>query len=185
MPPQAIDLVGARFGKLLVTERAGTETMHGSRRAAWICKCDCGNTVKLNSKQLNFEKRKSCGCAKRVRVRRTNEFSGEMFTPEELDSAIRMQAEEGMTWKRVAAKLNRKQTTLQAMVYQYQAGTLRFTKVNTRKQTQIIAEEILNGLSVPDACKKYGLIYNTLRSRLALIGLDNETIKEERELRAA
>ena len=38
----AKDLVGQKFGRLTVIERAGTNTRRG---AVWECKCECGNTT--------------------------------------------------------------------------------------------------------------------------------------------
>lgn len=56
------DLTGARFGRLVVTEKsvAGTK----STKAQWRCLCDCGNVVVIE--QGNLERRqKSCGCLRR------------------------------------------------------------------------------------------------------------------------
>lgn len=40
-----LDLAGQRFGMLYVLERASDiESANGSRKVAWLCKCDCGNT---------------------------------------------------------------------------------------------------------------------------------------------
>ena len=38
----AIDLIGQRFGKLLVVGRAVVK--HKNRGSHWICRCDCGNS---------------------------------------------------------------------------------------------------------------------------------------------
>lgn len=55
---KAIDLVGKRFGRLTVIERApnkGSKTM-------WLCKCDCGNTKSIKTYSLTSGVTKSCGC---------------------------------------------------------------------------------------------------------------------------
>jgi hypothetical protein len=53
------NLVGQRFGRLVVLERAGS-TKH--KKALWRCKCDCGNeTIVCGSTMLKGET-KSCGC---------------------------------------------------------------------------------------------------------------------------
>lgn len=56
------DLIGQRFGRLLVTDKIfrENETPH----TLWICKCDCGNTITSSSKSLLYDDRKSCGCLK-------------------------------------------------------------------------------------------------------------------------
>ena len=63
MPPTIIDLMGQRFGKLVVIEFAGTESHTGRqvRRARWVCKCDCGNTTTIDSTVLRRGKAIGCG----------------------------------------------------------------------------------------------------------------------------
>lgn len=56
----ALDLVGQRFGRLTVTERAGTSGEH----SRWLCQCDCGNTHVVDSSALRRGASKSCGCLK-------------------------------------------------------------------------------------------------------------------------
>jgi hypothetical protein len=48
------DLIGQRFGRLQVLERAA------GTKASWVCRCDCGNIITLCSAELR--KRASCGC---------------------------------------------------------------------------------------------------------------------------
>lgn len=54
-----VDLMGQRFGKLVVIEYAGTDKWH---KALWRCKCDCGNEVVVASKSLRCGDTRSCGC---------------------------------------------------------------------------------------------------------------------------
>lgn len=49
-----VDFVGARHGMLQVIRKAD----HG--RSWWVCKCDCGNVVELQTHR--FLEYKSCGC---------------------------------------------------------------------------------------------------------------------------
>lgn len=53
------DILGQRFGKLLVTER------HGSTKGTttWLCVCECGNTRIIAGTGLRAGRRKSCGCS--------------------------------------------------------------------------------------------------------------------------
>lgn len=50
-----IDLVGHRFGRLVVLSRSATS-------AKWVCRCDCGNLVEVTITHLKTGHTKSCGC---------------------------------------------------------------------------------------------------------------------------
>lgn len=52
------DLVGQRFGRLIVLERDGTK----NRNSLWVCQCDCGIQKSIRSDLLNKGTTKSCGC---------------------------------------------------------------------------------------------------------------------------
>lgn len=54
-----MDLMGMRFGRLTVIEYAGTNNKW--RRTEWICKCDCGNTIKTLSTNLRRGLTGACG----------------------------------------------------------------------------------------------------------------------------
>lgn len=56
------DLLGKRFGQLLVIERSH---QNGSGKTLWICLCSCGNTTKTLGWLLETGHTKSCGCRKR------------------------------------------------------------------------------------------------------------------------
>ena len=51
-------MVGRRFDMLVVAERFGRINL-GS---AWLCKCDCGNTIVKKSIDLRSGQAKDCGC---------------------------------------------------------------------------------------------------------------------------
>ena len=53
-----IDLLGQKFGRLLVLKRAEN---HG-RETYWKCRCDCGNIKEINGAKLKNGHTKSCGC---------------------------------------------------------------------------------------------------------------------------
>ena len=57
----AKNLIGQRFGKLVVIERAGS-TSDG--HAKWKCKCDCGNFTEVRGDSLRNGSISSCGCMK-------------------------------------------------------------------------------------------------------------------------
>lgn len=55
------DLIGKRFGKLLVTNLTNKRSTTG-RSIIWICKCDCGNIKEISSRNLIHDNIRSCGC---------------------------------------------------------------------------------------------------------------------------
>ena len=65
-----IDLVGQKFGKLEVISKAEDVNNSANKRksSAWLCKCDCGNTITLTTTTLKTEAHyiRSCGCCKIV-----------------------------------------------------------------------------------------------------------------------
>jgi len=60
------DLVGKRFGRLLVTAFAGMLRGPTSIRgwSTWQCLCDCGTTLLVRRGSLTSGNTKSCGCFK-------------------------------------------------------------------------------------------------------------------------
>lgn len=56
---QRIEMVGQRFGRLLVTADAPPQT-HARRRV--ICRCDCGNEKLVLATHLRSGDVRSCGC---------------------------------------------------------------------------------------------------------------------------
>lgn len=54
------EIKGVRFERLVAMERTRNE--HGD--VAWICQCDCGNTVIVRTADLMSGNTKSCGCYK-------------------------------------------------------------------------------------------------------------------------
>lgn len=55
-----INLVGQRFGKLVVIERALSDDAH----TKWKCQCDCGNQCTVYGYSLKSNNTRSCGCYK-------------------------------------------------------------------------------------------------------------------------
>lgn len=56
--PKKLNLIGQRFGKLVVIAHAENK----GRRTQWLCKCDCGNEKICLTESLQNGKCKSCGC---------------------------------------------------------------------------------------------------------------------------
>jgi len=59
-----IDLIGKKFGKLIVVEKYG----HKEKHILWLCQCDCGNKVVILGYSLRSGDTKSCGCLQIERV---------------------------------------------------------------------------------------------------------------------
>ena len=57
------DLIGRRFGKLVVIKRDDNKNLPSSKSVTmWECKCDCGNVITVCSHHLISGNTKSCGC---------------------------------------------------------------------------------------------------------------------------
>lgn len=64
MPPKS-NLIGRRFGRLVVVGEAGRK----NGRVVWKCECDCGNTVQKVGDNLRSGRCNSCGC---IRIEKPN-----------------------------------------------------------------------------------------------------------------
>jgi hypothetical protein len=62
MPRKPIDLMGERFGRLVVVGNLG-KAKNGNYR--WLCQCDCGAKKEVYSGNLRSGAITSCGCLKR------------------------------------------------------------------------------------------------------------------------
>jgi hypothetical protein len=62
MIQKAVDMVGKKFGRLLVLKRAENDK-YGN--AFWVCQCECGNVVRVKGQSLRRGHTKSCGCLQR------------------------------------------------------------------------------------------------------------------------
>lgn len=58
------DIVGKKFGKLIVLNRAIRENSHVSY---WLCQCDCGKQKEIKGRDLVTGNIKSCNCARNER----------------------------------------------------------------------------------------------------------------------
>lgn len=68
-------MIGMKFGKLTVVERAGLEKRIGAIK--YRCLCDCGNYVVVAGRNLRSYITQSCGCLKNTaRTRYANKIEG-------------------------------------------------------------------------------------------------------------
>lgn len=56
---QFINITGIRFGQLIAISYSHSNLQ---KQSVWLCKCDCGNEVKINGHDLQTGNTKSCGC---------------------------------------------------------------------------------------------------------------------------
>jgi hypothetical protein len=95
MPPR-INLIGMRFGMLLVTGLAGTNKW---RQTRWECLCDCGNmTVISGGNPLRGGGIKSCGCLKHKESFRSLKIEGKKYGRLLVLKRIRTEGEKGSRW---------------------------------------------------------------------------------------
>lgn len=72
----SVDLTGRRFERLTVLGR----DMNDWTQVKWICRCDCGNIVKVLRENLLSGNTKSCGCYNRDLARaRAKDITGQRF----------------------------------------------------------------------------------------------------------
>lgn len=58
--PSRIDIVGQRFGRLVVLEDTGRRATDGN--VLWSCRCDCGVCSTVDGSSLRKGNTRSCGC---------------------------------------------------------------------------------------------------------------------------
>ena len=75
---QEMDLSGRRFGALTVISPAD-RTHHNS--SCWLCRCDCGNNVKVSPSNLVKGIRTSCGCQIWKGMKRSKSTAMEGYHP--------------------------------------------------------------------------------------------------------
>jgi len=71
-----IDLTGQKFNRLKVLSYQGKF----KRAQMWLCECDCGNKVVVNSAHLKNGHTKSCGCLNKERIKNLNIKTGQTNT---------------------------------------------------------------------------------------------------------
>lgn len=77
MPRYAPNLIGKRFGRLVVTGRAENDK---SLHSQWYCRCDCGNETIVGARHLLSGNTQSCGCLDRERTKEANTTHGQTNT---------------------------------------------------------------------------------------------------------
>jgi len=79
-----LQLIGKRFGRLLIVAPAGTPLIGIQRMTAYFCRCDCYKETIVMTCNLRSKKRptRSCGCSRRENDRWQNRKHGMSGTSE-------------------------------------------------------------------------------------------------------
>lgn len=79
-----IDLVGQRFGHLLVLSKDDPYIKPSGQQATmWKCICDCGNTISVRSEYLRNNSITSCGCIEKQQKNIVGQRFGRLIVLEE------------------------------------------------------------------------------------------------------
>lgn len=76
-----INLLGQRFGKLIVIEEEqSVYTQKGIAKTVWKCQCDCGNIINVKTENLRKGDTQSCGCLHKEYVdSKKTDLTGQRF----------------------------------------------------------------------------------------------------------
>lgn len=81
MGKKALNLIGQKYGRLLVLERAASKKDGNKVLSMWLCQCDCGNKTVVAGYRLKNGVTKSCGCLQRERASEVRKTHGQWKTP--------------------------------------------------------------------------------------------------------
>lgn len=107
---EAEDLIGQKFGKLTVIERAPNKISPcGANRVRWLCKCDCGNTKIIYGQSLKNGSTRSCGCLNKELkninktggkvIDMTGQIFGRLLVLERAEDHIQQNGRRRVQWK--------------------------------------------------------------------------------------
>lgn len=94
-----LDLIGQRFGRLIVIERIGADA---KRYVQWKCRCDCGKIVSVSTRDLRSRFVVSCGC-NRIEKSKANLAS--------IPTAAKLGQKDGTNLSRIRSSRPQKNTT--------------------------------------------------------------------------
>jgi hypothetical protein len=81
-PSHGADLIGMRFGRLIVVSRARNhESPAGHLTLCWECHCDCGQRSEVATHDLRSRHTRSCGCFSAEQLAGANRTHGMTRTP--------------------------------------------------------------------------------------------------------
>ena len=92
---RGLELEGRRFGHLTVLKRLDERE---NRYIMWLCRCDCGNEIKVNTRRLVRGTVDNCGCILEKTARRgpvAEDLTGQRFG--KLVAVRRIRSQNGRT----------------------------------------------------------------------------------------
>jgi len=63
-----LNLIGQRYGRLVVVSEADTDKSGAHQRTRWNCLCDCGHEITVRTGDLRTGDVRSCGCIKTTAI---------------------------------------------------------------------------------------------------------------------
>ena len=57
-----VNLIGKKFGRLVVLSLDEDKILGDGRDTFWLCRCECGNEIKVDARALVAKNTSSCGC---------------------------------------------------------------------------------------------------------------------------
>lgn len=139
------NLIGQRFGKLVVKHLSGWKWTGWNNMSVWFCECDCGGTKTVNARTLSSGNTKSCGCLYDEYFERMsgegNPFYGKRHSDEvkEKIRQIRL-TEEIRPWDTPLAKKDRESLDRWSMSDVYYDLWMHFDSPGRRKFAKIYNE---------------------------------------------
>lgn len=91
------DIIGKRFGKLVVLERDSRDKRHPHL----ICNCDCGSQISVNIEHLLARRTNSCGC---LRIEKTFVEDTSLNTIRSKVRSDNISGVKGVTWYKPTKK---------------------------------------------------------------------------------
>lgn len=92
----AANIIGQRFGRLMVLERSGSTK---AQKARWLCKCDCGGSKVVPTGALRNGNTQSCGCIQKETMHRIR-WREDLTMEERFNSRHRDLMPEMAVWKK-------------------------------------------------------------------------------------
>lgn len=76
---KAVDIIGHKYGRLLVISRANDYILkNDKKKTRWLCRCDCGKEIEVMKNSLISGLTKSCRCLRKEksneRLKKENRF---------------------------------------------------------------------------------------------------------------
>jgi hypothetical protein len=79
-------MIGNRFGRLVVVARDDSHASGHGLHSFWICKCDCGTEKSISGNHLKRGAAQSCGCLRnekaKYRMKKRHHHRGKLFQDE-------------------------------------------------------------------------------------------------------